>query len=294
MLLLVGERHDGRWLPVRETSQVTALGEGTKESGLLSDGGIQRTLGALRQASEEAYGCKAESIVAAATMAVRIARNSAEFLRQAEAQGTPVIVLSGDQEAELGFHAVVDDPTFASAKRMSIVDVGGQSTEVVIGEDRVPLFKRSTPIGTLGLRGGVLAPERLGPAEIMRAVREIDDAIGPEASRFDGGLSVVLGATGTNLVSIRDGLIEWQPERVHGARLSYDEVSRFVAWLGAMSDDERRRVPGMEPGRERTLHIGALILERFLHALHADGCAVSVRGWRHALLERGLPPETPR
>jgi exopolyphosphatase / guanosine-5'-triphosphate,3'-diphosphate pyrophosphatase len=52
-----------------------------------------------------------------------------------------------------------------------------------------------------------------------------------------------------------------------------------------MSDAERAAIPGMERGRERTIHLGALILERFMHALRTDECRVSVRGWRHALLD---------
>jgi exopolyphosphatase / guanosine-5'-triphosphate,3'-diphosphate pyrophosphatase len=96
---------------------------------------------------------------------------------------------------------------------------------------------------------------------------------------------VVLGATGTNLISIREALETWQPEKVHGAYLLFEEVSRAVGWLMAMTDQQRRDVRGMELGRERTLHIGALILERFLFALKSEGCCVSVRGWRHALLE---------
>jgi exopolyphosphatase/guanosine-5'-triphosphate,3'-diphosphate pyrophosphatase len=55
-----------------------------------------------------------------------------------------------------------------------------------------------------------------------------------------------------------------------------------------MTDEQRAAIPGMEPGRERTIHIGALIAERSLYALSCNGCYVSVRGWRHALLEQGL------
>ena len=100
---------------------------------------------------------------------------------------------------------------------------------------------------------------------------------------------MVLGATGTNLVSIREKLKAWEPDKVHGAVLDYEEISRAVGWLMPMTDAQRRDVPGMEPGREKTIHIGALILERFLFALRASSCGVSVRGWRHALLENGLP-----
>jgi exopolyphosphatase/guanosine-5'-triphosphate,3'-diphosphate pyrophosphatase len=72
---------------------------------------------------------------------------------------------------------------------------------------------------------------------------------------------------------------------VHGAYLDYEEVSKAVGWMSRMTDAERAAIVGMERGREKTLHLGALILERALHAFRALGTRVSVRGWRHALLE---------
>ena len=95
---------------------------------------------------------------------------------------------------------------------------------------------------------------------------------------------VVLGATGTNLVSIRERMETWQPEKVHGATLLYEEVGRAVGWLCDMDDDGRAALVGIEKGRQRTIHSGSLILERGLYALRASACRVSVRGWRHALV----------
>ncbi|MEI8283289.1 MAG: hypothetical protein WCG75_12850, partial [Armatimonadota bacterium] len=103
------------------------------------------------------------------------------------------------------------------------------------------------------------------------------------------GTVVALGAAGTNLVSIRDHLATWQPEEVHGAELTYEEISTAVGQLMPLSDSQRAAIIGMEPGREKTIHVGALIVERFLFALRAEYCLVSVRGWRHALLEKGSP-----
>lgn len=278
---------------VFESTDVTSLGEGTKETGLLSPEGMERTLRALRNAFAIARQHHCDSVAAAATMAARIARNTPDFLDLATKQDTPVIVLSGEQEAELGFRSVANDATFASHQRISIIDVGGQSTELVTAERDGTgwqvLFRRSYPIGTLGLRGAVLHDPSPDGRALLKAVCEIDDTIGLVYLPHKCGQVIALGATGTNLITIREGMAEWDPARVHGAWLDYEEVSKAVSWLCAMTDDERRAVRGMEPGRERTLHIGALILERFMHAVRALGCSVSVRGWRHALIEEGLP-----
>jgi exopolyphosphatase / guanosine-5'-triphosphate,3'-diphosphate pyrophosphatase len=286
VLLLVAELGPKGWQAVVETSEVTGLGAGTKASGLLSEEGMNSTLAAVRRAFDRAGGVGAETIVAAATMAARIASNTATFLDRARAQGTPVSVLSGEEEAELGLQSVISDPAFAAYSTVSIIDVGGHSTEVVTSEGGHIKFKKSFAVGTLGLRGSLLQDEAPDVMARMRAVHHIDEHLGFSTRPGAGGHAVALGATATNLVTIREQMAEWQPERVHGAYLDYEEISRAAGWLCGMTDAQRAALIGIEKGREGTIHIGALILERCLYALRLEGCSVSVRGWRHALLER--------
>lgn len=289
VLLLVAEKVDGNWTTLHEDTSVTALGEGTKATGLLGQAGISSTLATLAKFYDAARSHGAVEIVAGATMAARMAANTPDFLAAAEAQGTPVFVLSGNAEAELGFRCVVDDPLFNGEERIAVIDPGGHSTELVTaertGQDWHISFRRSFPVGTLGLRSSIFPNERVGALEILRGVSFLDDSIGMAFRPGSVGRAIVLGASGTNLVSIREALAHWDPERVHGARLGYEEVSRMFGTLAPMTDAERAAVPGMEKGRERTIHLGALILERFIHALRMDEVSVSVRGWRHAILD---------
>jgi len=290
VLLLVAELRDGAWVPIHETTKVTALGEGTKQTKLLGERGMSATLEALQAAYSDAKSLGVENIRAGVTMAGRIATNTPEFLARAEAQGTPCFVLSGEDEAELGLRAVLDDPTFADSPRITIIDVGGHSTELVTADRGVAElpFRKSFSVGTLGLRSAMDNRESLDGLDLLRTARMIDDVLGIEYLPHQCGTVVALGAAGTNLVSIRDQMTAWQPDRVHGAYLDYEEISKAAGWLGAMTDAERAEVVGLEPGRERTVHLGALILERFLYAVHGLGVRVSVRGWRHALLTSNL------
>lgn len=291
VLLLVAEHREDGWQPVFESSDVTGLGVGTKETGLLGESGMEHTLVALKHFFAKARELGATDVRAAATMACRLASNTATFQEQAATQGTPFEVLSGEDEARYGFLAVAEDPTFAAYPVKSIVDVGGQSTEIVISEGSVQTFARSFPVGTLGLRGELerdgASPEgRLSGPEVLGTSRAVDDTFGFSSRPGQAGVAIALGATGTNLVTIRERMTSWEPERVHGQWLDYEEVGRAVGWLCGMTDTERASVPGIEKGRERSLHLGALILERGLFALKVEGCFVSIRGWRHAWLER--------
>ncbi|HMS55420.1 MAG TPA: hypothetical protein PKA27_08465 [Fimbriimonadaceae bacterium] len=288
VLLTVAEFRDDTWIPILETTAVTALGEGVKATGVLSERGMKDTLEAIKKAFDEALAAGAERVDAAATMAARLAANREEFLERAREQGTPVRLLSGEDEASLGLQAVMEDQTFSDYPRISIIDVGGHSTEIVTMDrcSDTPGFRNSFPIGTLGLLSTSLQAERPSGPDLMRAATEIDDVFSLAYRPGEAGTVVALGATGTNLITIREAMTEWDPNLVHGTYLDYEEISRSVRWLSSMTVDERSLVTGMEPGRERTLHAGALILERALFALRSEGCFVSVRGWRHALISQ--------
>ena len=288
VLLLVATKYNDGWKTIFETSAVTGLGANTKKTGLIGEHGATETLNALRTAFQSAQEHGATEITAAGTMALRIATNAQEFLAQAESQKTPLTILSGEDEANLGFLAVAEDPAINQSDRLTIIDPGGHSTELMTaqrqGSSWHTLYKRSFPLGALGLIETCFPNETPSFAERLAAVDHIDSTLGFEYLPHQCGTVVVLGATGTNLISIREKLTSWQPELVHGQTLDFEEISRAVGWMCDMTEAQRRAIPGLEKGRERTIHIGALILERFLQATHALECKVSVRGWRHALL----------
>lgn len=289
VLLTVCERTPNGWDEIEWSSVVTGLGTDTRRTGVLREDAQAKTLEAIGEAFTIAktYGAPC---VAAATMAVRIATNSSEFLARAERQGTPVLVISGDDEAQLGLEAVMSDPTFQSHQRVSVIDPGGHSTELTTAQ-RTPegfevVFRKSFPIGALGLRETTLGADAPDRAARLRAVVEIDDLLALQYLPQQAGTAIALGATPTNLVSIRNAPMG--KTDVHGEYLDYEEVSKAAAWLSDMPETKRAEVPGLEPGREKTIHIGALILERFLNSIHVLGCHVSTRGWRHALLDKDV------
>lgn len=290
VLLVVAELRDGRWKSIIESAQVTGLGKGTRRSELLQTDSMNQTLVALRDAFELAAHHRAESIVAAATMALRIASNAEEFLSAARSQGTPVVVISGEEEARLGFESVAADPMWGDDGRITILDPGGHSTEIVTSERQgshwKKRFENSFPVGALGLLEGPLSDERPDAEALLRASTEIDDCLKARAPETPAGRIVSLGATPVNLARIELGLTEWDPEAIHGFELDLATISGYVKTLSAMTLEQRRGLRGIEPGREATLPGGALILERCLHYLRAESCSVSVRGWRHAMIEK--------
>ncbi|MER3413314.1 MAG: hypothetical protein C4341_03575 [Armatimonadota bacterium] len=277
VVLAVAEPSSSGWISVLETSAVTALGDDLRRTQRLSEQAMTRTLLAVKQAWADARSYDAP-VQAWGTMALRVAENADQFLRLAAEQGTPVRVLSGEDEARLGLLSVALDPTF-EGERVSLIDVGGHSTEVGTydrANHRV-LFMKSLPIGTLALRTHCEEGGCLAGGSLLRACAAADEAIGFASRPGEAGAVVAVGASATNLVALSQQLERWNPARVHGSALSYEEVSRLVASLSPMSDEQRATLVGLEKGREFTIHLGALLLERCLHALRAESMRISVR-----------------
>lgn len=295
VLLLVADLVAGEIQPVLDLAQVTALGAGTAKTKLIGETGMADTLAAIRTFWTAALDTGAESVVAGGTMALRIATNAPDFFERAQEQGTPVQLVTADQESEWGLQCALFDPRFAQAQRVVTIDPGGHSTEVCIadrdGAETIYRFRHSFPVGALGIRDEYFESDAADPSAIFRASLAIDQCLAafpvPQLEPITGTEVVVFGATATNLVSIRERLTSWDPEAVHGQRLTSEEVARAASWLLRMTDEERKAIVGIEPGRERSLPSGSLILERILHALSQEACTVSVRGWRHAALQLG-------
>ncbi len=289
VLLLVEQYQDGKWHVIHENTYITALGKHTKQTGLLQEESVKDTLKALKQAFSEARHHGANEILAGVTMAARIAKNADDFLERAKNQATPIQILTGDQEAELGFFATAADPLFSKHPILTTIDIGAQSTEIVTGRQNNHsweiLFKKSYPVGALGLRADILSSESPDLLARKHAANEMDEFFAFPYQGKDAGTAVTLGATGTNLISIFKKMTIWQPSLVHGVYLSEDQLKQMIMTLFNLTDAGRSALVGIEPGREFTLHIGALILNQILYKLHIQGCLVSVRGWRHAFLE---------
>lgn len=287
VLLTVCENQANEWVPIYETSAVSGLGEGVKKTGILSSASIQRTLGLIKKAFEDAQ-LKRADVKAYGTMALRIAQNANDFLELAEKQNTTVKILSDENEAKLSLFSVCDDNAFNAHDCITVIDVGGNSTEIATckrGNNHFEtVFEKSFPCGTLTLRDHL--PEKLDAPKLLNASQKIDDTLQMRYLPNQCGVVVALGASATNLITIRDRIINWDPNKVHAKIISYEEISKMAGWMSKMNDNQRAQLQGLEKGRERTIHLGALLLERALFSVGAEYCYVSVRGWRHAIITR--------
>ena len=258
--LLVADVEDGRVEEVERRTEITRLGEGVDERRKLLPLPIARVrnvLGAYRRRLEE---LGAERALLVATSAVRDAENGEAFLGEIEwSYGFTTRLLSGDEEARVVRRGVATGGALAPGTL--IVDIGGGSTELILDDRHLSLEL-----------GSVRMTERFG--EDVEAVRA---HVGHALPAIDAVRAVGVAGTVTTIAALDLGLVEYDPERVHGHRISQRAVEEQLARLAAMPLDERRRVPGLEPERAPVIVAGAAILAEVLARYGLDELEASER-----------------
>jgi exopolyphosphatase/guanosine-5'-triphosphate,3'-diphosphate pyrophosphatase len=255
--LIVGDVEDTRIEELHRESRITRLGEGVDARGKLLPAPLARVRNVLSDYRRTAEAFGAERTLLVATSAVRDAENGEAFLGEIEwSYGFVTRLLSGEEEAELARRGVGE----LGAATM-LVDIGGGSTELVLGD-----FHTSLPMGS------VRFTERHhdDTEASIAAVRALLPALEPEDA-------VGVASTITTLAALDLGLAEYDRERVHGHVLMRAGAVHQLERLAAMPLDERRRVPALEPERAPVIVAGAAILVGILDAYGLDAIRVSER-----------------
>lgn len=267
--LLVADVDDqGEITEVARRQAITHLGEGWTQTGELSQAGMQRVADAVRGFAAEAHELGAKRTVAVATSASRDARNSAEFLEMLEEAGVCPEIISGEREGYLTFlgatYGLCDE-------RLLVVDVGGGSTELVLGTACVLDDGRYVDIELArSLDVGSRRVTELFLQGDPPTAREIDQAsawIADELRGYFAGMRdrpremIAVAGTATSLAAIDLALDPYDREKVHGYRVEGPAMLDILESLSALPLEQRMRVVGLEPGRAEVIIGGVLVLQ---------------------------------
>ena len=298
--LLVADVRGREASPVLEDSKQTRLGRGFYETHRLQPEAVALTAEAVKIFSARAKELRVADIRVIATSAARDAKNSHELTAAIlAAAGLPTEVITGDQEAEWAFAGVTSDARFAAVPLL-LLDVGGGSTEFILGCHGQIHFRRSFPLGTVRLlekfpvsdppTAAQLAASRAWLTEFFRA--EILPALTPAMQRetkldprHRQAQLVGTGGTATLLARMAAGLADFDRDRIEAARLTLAGVRDRAAQLWSLPLAQREVIPGLPKKRADVILPGVLIFEAVLAELGFDELAVSTRGLRFAVVQ---------
>ena|SRR5688572_16752567 len=281
LLLLASRDASGRVLLTRDESRITRLGQGVAATGTLDPQAIERTLSVLAEYRALADAAGAE-IVPVATEGLRRASDRDIFLARAhEVLGCEVRTISGDEEAELSYRSVAQEEPAGGPLR--VLDIGGGSTELVLGEDEHVTSRRSHRIGSVHLTERFVSHDPPTDDELDSMQRVVDDALATQPVDPHPVLHGLAG-TVTSAAALMLGLPAYDREAVDGTRFGFDRVVALRDRMAALTIAERASYAVLGTGRADVFVGGLVILVQALRHCGATTLVVRDRGLRYALV----------
>jgi exopolyphosphatase / guanosine-5'-triphosphate,3'-diphosphate pyrophosphatase len=266
-------------------SEVTRLGEGVDRTGELAEEPQRRVLKVLEAYDELIAAHDVERTTAVMTSAVRDAGNGGEFAERVRREhGLAGRTLTGDEEAELTFRGATVGRSGGGP--LLVIDIGGGSTELVVGEHGEVVFHVSTQNGVVRHTERHLHDD----PPTGEQMDELSAAVRADFERYARGgvdAAVAVAGTATSCAAIDLAIEPYDPAKVEGHVLSAGRLQELRDRLAAVALPERRRIPGLHPDRAPTIVAGVLILIEALRAFGLDRVQVSERDilWGAALRE---------
>jgi exopolyphosphatase/guanosine-5'-triphosphate,3'-diphosphate pyrophosphatase len=282
--------------PIHEESQQTRLGAGFYQTGQLQRPVIARTAEAVAKFARTAAELGATPPRVIGTSAARDAVNIGELVEAIRrASGLEMEVLSGRQEADWVFRGVTTDPKLAQLSLL-ILDVGGGSTEFIVGEKSIPRFSNSYPLGSVRLleRLHLADPPGLEKlAECRASLREFLDqraapSIEPALRQCNGPVYLIgTGGTATILARMEGKMDDFDRQRIESISLTSKQLSARLENLWQKTLADRQRIPGLPASRADVILTGTAILDAIMQQFKFAQMQISTRGLRYwALLEQ--------
>jgi exopolyphosphatase/guanosine-5'-triphosphate,3'-diphosphate pyrophosphatase len=274
---------------------VTHLGEGLHSTGRLSPAALGRVVDAVAGFAREIEVAHVDEVFAVATSAARDAANAGELIDGLAALGVVARVISGDIEAGLSFAGATSG---SDADDVLVADLGGGSTELVFGSARakgagretVVTSARSFDVGSRRILDAFLPSDPPTATEMAEASHWAFREMRPffEALLSPARTLITLAGTGTTLSAVKQGLVPYDPAKVHGSVLTAGDIAGLKEALAAMPVAARREVKGMDPARADVIVAGAIVLEAILALSGLDSTVVSEQDILYGLVIEGV------
>jgi exopolyphosphatase/guanosine-5'-triphosphate,3'-diphosphate pyrophosphatase len=273
--LLVADVEEGRVTPIERRSTVTRLGRGVDLSGRLAAEAIEAACGAVDPYLATLQELGAERVDAIATSAVRDAANGSAFVAELrERFALSARVLDGEEEARLTYLGATsehfpDEPTV-------VVDIGGGSTELIVGEGQTIDWHVSLQAGVVRHTERHLVSDPPTPVELEALatdLRGLIDKATREAPAATAGIAVA--GTPTSLAAIELELDPYDPKRVHGHVLELPSIQRMLSRLASAPLSQRTEIRGLHADRAPTIVAGVVTLVEVMRAFDLERITVS-------------------
>ncbi|MDW7662631.1 MAG: Ppx/GppA phosphatase family protein [Bacillota bacterium] len=271
--LLLCAYDEGEFHDVRKKVEMTRLGKGVNETKMLDTERMLETARVVGEFVEESRNFGVEEIYIMATSAVRDAQNASEFTDMVLTEtGIAIDVISGEQEAEIGFAGVLSGIKDESGLNL-VIDIGGGSTELIVGNHEGILFSMSLDVGAVRMTGAFLNHDPVDQAEFERMSRAIDDitaSVYETLWTFGVSKAIGIGGTAASFATMLKKMEVYDREDIHGTIVTIENIREINNRLMRMTNVERKEIIGLEEKRADIIFAGGIILEKILSSLKLE------------------------
>jgi exopolyphosphatase/guanosine-5'-triphosphate,3'-diphosphate pyrophosphatase len=273
--LLVAEVSGGRVSPIERRSRVTRLGRGVDLSGRLSAEAIEDACEAIGEYLAVIRELGVDRVEAIATSAVRDAGNGGAFIAELrERFALSARVLDGEEEARLTYLGATSEQ--APTRPTLVVDIGGGSTELIVGSGEEIAFHASLQAGVVRHTERHINSDPPTAVELESLAADVRGLIETAvAGRASAEAGIAVAGTPTSLAAIEMQLQPYDPARVHGHVLALPAIQRMLSQLASAPLAERIEMPGLHADRAPTIVAGVVILVETMRAFGLEQITVS-------------------
>jgi exopolyphosphatase/guanosine-5'-triphosphate,3'-diphosphate pyrophosphatase len=273
--LLIADLVDGQLVEVDRRMTIVRLGQGVDATGAFAPEALTRVFKACEDFASVLQSRAVSRIRFVATSAARDVSNRDEFFAGVRARlGVDPEIISGTEEAELSFRGATTSLDLPAP--YLVADIGGGSTELVLGDANGVRAAESLDIGSVRLTERHITTDPTSPAELAVITRDVDALLDSTTVPLAQARALIgVAGTCTTVAAVALGLPQYDRTAVHHAHLSADQLRQATTWLTTSTRADRATVHSIHPGRVDVIGAGALILQRLFDRLNLDGLVIS-------------------
>ena len=273
MRLLIADYNDNKIENRKKYINTTRIGQGVDQDGYITNEALERNLKALKEFSDKCNEEKCEKVYCMGTSALRDSKNGQDFINEAKKlTNIDVKIICGEEESNLGFMGVLEGTEGDKKEDILVIDIGGGSTEFVVGNEEGIKFCKSENVGALRMTEKFITTDPISDEEFSSMTNFIEDTI---SSTINKSKLIGIGGAITSLSAMNQQLEVYSMEKVHNSVVTKKDLEKILQNLKIMTLNDKKALKGLQPKRADIIPAGVKILHIVMEKLEIEKIMIS-------------------
>ena len=279
MRLLIADYKNNKIENRKKYINITRLGQGVDDKGYITEEALERNLNALKEFADKCIEEKCEKVYCMGTSALRDSKNGQDFVDRAkELTNIDVKIICGEEESNLGFMGVLEGAGGDKSNYILVLDIGGGSTEFIVGNEDGIKFCKSENVGALRMTEKFITTDPISDEEFNKMSDFIEKTISSTLDKIKGmHVSKLVGIGGaiTSLSAMNQQLEVYSMEKVHNSVVTKKDLEKILQNLKKMTLSDKKTIKGLQPKRADIITAGVKILHIVMEKLEIEKIMIS-------------------